>query len=83
MHYSLVNDQSVLADGLLLEDELISQAARLNYTRVYSYRYTILRPSLRLLREQLREEIRRSLFHFVAPRAIVASALEQGALHSN
>lgn len=65
------NDQTHIADGLLMEDDFINQTARISYAKISYYKFTLLRPSFKDIREELRENIRQSLFHFSSPAAVL------------
>jgi hypothetical protein len=71
MNYLFSNDQALIADGLLMNDELNSQTARLAHFKITYYKFTLIRPSFKLAKEELRCNIRNSLFNFNTPSSIL------------
>ncbi len=68
-----LNDQAYIADGLLLADDLLAQSARLAHFKINYYKFTLIRPSFKQTREELRGNIRSSLFNFIHPSFILES----------
>jgi hypothetical protein len=73
MNYKLHNEQSVIADDLLLSDDFTAQTARLTHFKINYYKFTLIRPSFIQAREILRSNIRDSLFNFVTPSQVLHS----------
>jgi mitochondrial fission protein ELM1 len=72
MNQLYYNDQAYIAGGFHLNEDYISQTAKLAYFKINSYKLTLIRSSLRKTRDELRSNIKNNLFNYTNPAIILA-----------
>ena len=72
MNYPFYNDQAHIAESFYLNEEYISQTARLAHFKINSYKLSLIKASFCKSREELHENLRGSLFNYIDSGSILA-----------
>ena len=72
MNHPYYSDQAYIAESFSLEEDYISQAARLAYFKINSYKLSLIKSSFSKSRAELHENIKRSLLNYTSPGIILA-----------
>ncbi len=72
MNYPFYNDQAYIAESFHLAEDFTEQTARLAYFKINSYKLTLIKPSFKKTREELRSNIKSNLFNYTNSGIILA-----------
>lgn len=72
MNQPIYNDQAHIAESFHLVDDFTSQTARLAIFKINSYKLSMVKSSFRETREELKNNLNKSLMNFTDPGIILA-----------
>ncbi|HWR33441.1 MAG TPA: hypothetical protein VN451_07950 [Chitinophagaceae bacterium] len=72
MNHPYYSDQAYIAESFSLEEDYISQTARLAFFKINSYKLTLFKAAFSNSQQELRDNISRSLLNYTCPAIILA-----------
>lgn len=72
MNHPFYNDQAYIAEGFNLSEDFTDQTARLAYFKINSYKLALIKSAFKKTRDELRSNIKSSLFNYTDPGIILA-----------
>lgn len=72
MNHPYYSDQAYIAESFSLEEDYISQTARLAFFKINSYKLTLIKSAFSKSREELQQNLRKSLLNYTSPEIILA-----------
>ena len=72
MNHPYYSDQAYIAESFSLEDDYIAQNARLAFFKINSYKLTLIKSAFSKSKEELHENIKKSLLNYTSPEIILA-----------
>ena len=72
MNHPYYSDQAYIAESFSLEEDYISQTARLAFFKINSYKLSLIKSSFSQSRAELQENIKSSLLNYTSPEIILA-----------
>lgn len=72
MNHPYYSDQAYIAESFSMEEDFISQTARLAFFKINSYKLSMIKSSFTKSREELHENLKTSLFNYTSPEIILA-----------
>ncbi len=72
MNHPFYNDQAYIAEGFHMSDDFTAQTARLAFFKINSYKLSLVKSAFTKSREELKGNIKSSLFNYTDPGIILA-----------
>ena len=72
MNHPFYNDQAYIAESFYLADDFTAQTARLAFFKINSYKLSLVKSVFAKSREELKGNIKSSLFNYTNPGIILA-----------
>ena len=72
MNQPIYNDQAYIAESFQLVDDFTQQTARLAIFKINSYKLSMIKSTFRETREELKNNLNKSLMNFTDPGIILA-----------
>lgn len=72
MNQPYYSDQAYIAESFSLEEEYISQTARLAFFKINSYKLTLIKSAFSKSKQELQKNLERSLLNYTSPEIILA-----------
>jgi hypothetical protein len=72
MNHPYYSDQAYIAESFSLEEDYISQAARLACFKINSYKLALIKGAFSRSKEDLQQNIKSSLLNYTSPEIILA-----------
>lgn len=72
MNHPYYSDQAYIAESFSLEEDYISQTARLAFFKINSYKLALIKTAFSKSREDLQKNIKSSLLNYTSPEIILA-----------